>query len=67
MQMKEVGSGATQRQLREKLLVATHCWLFGAEMSRTTRWQASPINLSCVSHGYFLETVNFSPVILNTE
>jgi len=36
-------------------------------MSRTTRCKRSSLNLSCVFHSYFLETVNFAPVILNTE
>jgi hypothetical protein len=39
--------------------------LLGSEMSRTTRWQASRLHLSCVFHRYFLRTVNFSPVFLN--
>jgi len=46
---------------------ATRSWYFGVEMSRTTRSKRSSHNLCCVSHSYFLEIVNFSPVILNTE
>jgi hypothetical protein len=41
--------------------------IFGAEMSRTARRKRSSLNLRCVSHSYFLETVNFSPVFLNIE
>ena len=50
-----------------KLLEATRCWLFGAEMSRTARCKRSSLNLRCVPHRYFLETVNFSPVFLDIE
>jgi hypothetical protein len=36
-----------------------------SEAAIRTDWLS--LNLSCVFHSYFLETVNFSPVLLNTE